>query len=158
MHCPVCNNADTSVIDSRSAHSGLTVRRRRECNKCSYRFSTIEETELLDILVVKEDGRREGYMRDKMEDGIRRSLTKRSFTQENFHALIHSIEKDIQKKKVREKEIKSQEIGEIVMKHLQSFDPVAYIRFASVYRDFKDVGTFEKELKKLTKPSSKPSK
>ncbi len=149
MRCPICNNKDTSVIDTRPAVSDLSVRRRRECDKCHYRFSTIEEIELLDIIVVKEDGRRESYMRDKIENGIRRSLTKRPYTQDNFNRLIHAIERDIQKKKNRE--IASKELGELVMKHLKNFDKVGYIRFASVYRDFKDVKTFEKELKKLAK-------
>ena len=134
-------------MDTRSAEDEWSVRRRRECDKCHYRFSTIEEMELLDIIVVKEDGSRESYMREKVENGIRRSLTKRPFTQEKFHRLLHNIERDIQKKKRRE--IGSSEIGELVMKHLHIFDKVAYIRFASVYRDFKDVKTFEKELKKL---------
>ena len=147
MRCPVCNNRETSVVDSRSAGDELAVRRRRECDKCRYRFSTVEDVELLDIIVVKRDGERETYMRDKLEHGIKRSLTKRPFTQENFHRLIHAIERDLQKKKKRE--IASREIGEIIMKHLRLFDKVAYIRFASVYRDFKDVKTFEKELKKL---------
>jgi transcriptional repressor NrdR len=147
MRCPVCNFKEVSVVDTRSAEDEWSVRRRRECDKCKYRFSTIEEMELLDIIVVKEDGSRESYMRDKIENGIRRSLTKRPFTQEKFHRLLHNIERDIQKKKRRE--IGSSEIGELVMKHLHTFDKVAYIRFASVYRDFKDVKTFEKELKKL---------
>jgi transcriptional repressor NrdR len=155
MHCPVCNNKETSVVDTRPTEDGLAVRRRRECDRCSYRFSTIEETELLDIIVVKEDGGRESYMRDKMENGLRRSLTKRPFTQEKFHRLIHLIERDIQKKKSRE--IASKIIGEIVMKHLRTFDSVAYIRFASVYRDFRDVKTFERELKKIHKSSEKLS-
>ena len=152
MRCPVCNNRETSVVDTRPTEDGMTVRRRRDCDRCHYRFSTVEETELLDIIVVKEDGARESYMRDKMEHGITRSLTKRPFTKENFHRLIHAIERDIQKRKGREsREIASKEIGELVMKHLRTFDTVGYIRFASVYRDFKDVKTFEKELKKLVK-------
>lgn len=150
MRCPVCNNRETSVVDSRSTEDDLSVRRRRDCDKCHYRFSTVEEIELLDIIVVKRDGNRETYLRDKLEDGIKRSLTKRPFTQEAFHRLIHAVERDIQKKKKRE--IASREMGEIIMKHLRSFDKVAYIRFASVYRDFKDVKTFEKELNKLKKP------
>lgn len=149
MHCPVCNHKDVSVIDTRPAEDGLAVRRRRECVKCHYRFSTLEETELLDIIVVKRTGGRQSYMRDKLEAGVRRSLSKRPYTQENFHRLIQAIERDIQKRKKRE--ISSREIGELVMKHLRYFDKVAYIRFASVYRDFKDVQTFEKELKKLNK-------
>lgn len=149
MRCPVCNHPDVSVIDTRSAEDDLSVRRRRECEHCTYRFSTKEEIELLDLIVVKEDGERESYMREKIENGIRRSLTKRPFTQEKFHRLIHAIERDIQKK--RRREIASKELGEIVMKHLSAFDKVAYIRFASVYRDFRDVKTFERELKKITK-------
>lgn len=149
MYCPVCSSKETKVVDSRLATDGLAIRRRRECVKCDYRFSTVEEMELLDTIVIKRDGARESYMRDKIESGIRRSLTKRPFSQEKLHRLLHFIERDIQKKKKRE--IGSAEIGEIVMKHLHSFDKVAYIRFASVYRDFKDVKTFEKELKKLTK-------
>lgn len=147
MRCPVCNNREVGVVDTRSADDDLAVRRRRECEVCKYRFSTIEEIELLDLIVVKENGERQSYQRDKIENGIRRSLTKRPFTQEKFHRLVHAIERDIQKK--RKREIGSGEIGEMVMKHLRNFDKVAYIRFASVYRDFKDVKTFEKELKKL---------
>lgn len=147
MRCPVCNHKEVSVVDTRSAEDDWSVRRRRECDRCHYRFSTVEEIELLDIIVVKRDGSREGYMREKIEQGIRRSLTKRPFTQEKFLRLMHAIERDIQKKKQRE--LRSGVIGEIVMKHLHSFDTVAYIRFASVYRDFKDVKTFEHELKKL---------
>jgi transcriptional repressor NrdR len=127
----------------------LAIRRRRECEKCKYRFSTIEEIELLDLIVLKRDGRRESYMRDKIENGIRRSLTKRPYTQENFHRLVHEIERDIQRKKKRE--VGSAEIGDVIMKHLKTFDKVAYIRFASIYRDFKDVKTFESELKRLNK-------
>lgn len=137
------------MVDTRSSGDGLTIRRRRECDKCSYRFSTVEEIELLDIVVIKSDGRRESYMREKMAGGIKQSLSKRPHTEENFNRLIHAIERDIQKKKKRE--LKSKEIGELVMKHLRGFDKVAYIRFASVYRDFKDVKTFENELKKIGK-------
>lgn len=149
MRCPVCNYHETSVLDTRASDDGLSVRRRRECNKCYYRFSTVEETELLDIIVVKENGERQSYIREKIEAGLRRALTKRPYTQEKFHQLVHLIERDIQKKKRRE--ISSKDIGEMVMKHLHSFDKIAYVRFASVYRDFKDVKTFERELKKLKK-------
>ncbi len=147
MRCPVCNNSETKVIDTRETAGNLVVRRRRECDKCSYRFSTIEEVVLLDLMVVKSDGRHEMYMREKLESGIRRSLTKRAHTKEDFHSLIHSIERDIQKKKKRE--ISTKELGEVVMKHLKVFDKIAYIRFASVYRDFKDMKSFEREAKKL---------
>ncbi len=149
MRCPVCNNNNTNVVDSRPVEGGMSVRRRRECDKCRYRFSTVEEVELLGIIVVKQDGVRESYIREKLENGIKRSLTKRPYTHDDFKKLIHNIERTIQKKNKRE--ISSKEIGQIIIKHLRSFDKVAYIRFASVYRDFKDVKTFEKELKKLTK-------
>jgi len=148
MYCPVCNNKETSVVDSRPSNDGMVIRRRRECNKCNYRFSTIEEIELLDLVVIKSNGRRESYMRGKLEKSLRIPLTKRSFTEEDFGKLIHSIERDIQKKKKRE--LTSKELGELVMKHLRTFDKVAYIRFASVYRDFKDVKNFEKEVKKIS--------
>jgi len=148
MRCPVCNDKNISVIDTRPSEDALSVRRRRECDKCQYRFSTVEEMELLDVIVVKSDGHREIYMRDKIEGGIKMALTKRPYTRESFHRLIHAIERDIQKKKA--KEISSKELGEVVIKHLRGFDKVAYIRFASVYRDFRDVKTFAKELKKLS--------
>ena len=155
MYCPVCNYKDTKVVDSRLSSDGSTIRRRRECFKCQYRFSTIEETEILDLVVVKRDGRREGYNREKIVRGVLKSLEKRSYTIEAFQSLIHSIERDIQKK--RKREIKSQEIGEILMNRLKSFDKVAYIRFASVYRAFEDVETFKKELENLSRHSRKKS-
>jgi len=147
MYCPVCQSKETKVVDSRLSQGGMTVRRRRECIKCSYRFSTLEETELLDIVVVKSDGRREAYSRNKLEGGILRSLTKRPYTQEKFDRMIHAIERDIQKKKKRE--ITSKEVGEIIMKHLRKFDKIAYIRFASIYRAFEDVTKFQKEISSL---------
>lgn len=156
MRCPVCKNKETSVIDSRATSDGLTIRRRRECNKCAYRFSTVEDIELLDVIVVKSNGRRESYMRDKIKKGIKQSLTKRPYTSEDFDKLIHIIERDIQKTKKRE--IPSSNIGEFIMKRLHSFDKVAYIRFASVYRDFQDVSTFEIELIKINKKTSRKPK
>lgn len=149
MHCPVCRSKETKVIDSRVSSDGMTIRRRRECEKCKYRFSTVEEVELLDIVVVKNDGRRESYDREKLKSGIFHSLTKRPYTQEEFDRLIHAIERDIQKKKKRE--VTSRELGELVMKHLKKFDKVAYIRFASIYRAFEDVNTFKSEINSLEK-------
>lgn len=145
------------MVDSRLAQDGMSIRRRRECGKCKYRFSTLEEMELLDLMVVKQDGRREAYDRGKMEKGILQSLVKRPFTQEQFHRLIHAIERDIQKKPAKvwshsgakNKEITSHDVGEIVMKHLKKFDTVAYIRFASIYRAFEDVNTFHHEIRSL---------
>lgn len=157
MHCPVCRSKETKVVDSRIAPDGMSIRRRRECDKCRYRFSTLEEAELLDVMVVKSDGRREAYARSKLERGIQQSLVKRPFTQERFYQLIHAIERDIQKKPARvwaenggkTKEITTKDIGEIVMKHLVKFDTVAYIRFASIYRAFEDVEKFQHEIKSI---------
>jgi len=134
------------VVDSRISTDGLCIRRRRKCEKCGFKFSTYEEMQILDLMVVKRDGRREGYSKDKMERGIYRSLEKRSYTKEQFKLLINRIERDIQKK-ARRNEITSKDIGEIVMKHLDKFDKIAYIRFASVYRQFKDLNEFMDELK-----------
>lgn len=156
MYCPVCNSQETKVVDSRVTQEGGAVRRRRECIKCAYRFSTVEEMELLDITVVKRDGKREAYVRAKIEDGIKQSLAKRSYTQEKFDRLIHSIERDIQKK--RKREIKSDLLGDIVMKHLKKFDKVAYIRFASIYRAFSDVDRFHDEIQSLTPKQRKKKK
>lgn len=148
MYCPVCNHKDTKVIDSRLSSSGLCVRRRRQCIKCSFKFSTYEEMQILDLTVVKRNGHRENYSQDKVEAGIIRSLEKRPYTQEAFKTLINKIERDIQKKAKRN-EVTSGQIGEIVMRHLQKFDKVSYIRFASVYRQFEDVKSFQHELKKM---------
>lgn len=147
MRCAVCNSKETKVIDSRLSTDGASVRRRRECEACDFRFSTLEEVELLDLTVVKRDGRRENYSREKLIRGLERALEKRPYTDQQFQKLIHKIERDIQKK--RRGQLTSAELGEIVMKHLRVFDKVAYIRFASVYRSFEDVQTFDRELKQL---------
>jgi len=149
MKCPACDFNDTKVIDSRVAGDGLSIRRRRECLKCGYRFSTFEEVEILDLAVVKRDGSRENYSREKIARGLRRALEKRPLSEVDFRKLINLIEKDIQS--LRREEIPSQEIGEIVLKRLQEVDQVAYIRFASVYRSFVDAESFKKELGKLLK-------
>ena len=147
MHCPVCNHSDSRVVDSRLSPDGTFVRRRRECDHCEYRFSTREEVELLDIIVVKRDGRHEVYAREKLERGLRKALEKRSYTESDFHNLVHAVERDIQRRKMSE--LRSSDIGEIVMDQLKVFDKVAYIRFASVYRSFEDVKTFQHELSRL---------
>ena len=147
MHCPVCNYSETKVTDTRVSGDGLAIRRRRECLKCSFRFSTVEEHEILDLTVVKRNGERRPYDRDKLATGLRKSLEKRPVTTDRFKKLLGSIEVDIQRKK--KNEITTREIGEIVMKRLMHFDKVAYIRFASVYRQFEDVGRFQHEVKKL---------
>lgn len=149
MRCPVCNYEDSKVIDSRVASDGLSIRRRRECLKCSFRFSTYEEVEILDLIVVKRDGRKESYSREKIVKGLRRALEKRPVTDDNFKKLINSIERDLQI--LRKNEVMAGEIGQIVMKNLKRFDQVAYIRFASVYESFKDAHEFRRELNKLLK-------
>lgn len=153
MKCPACHYKDTKVLDSRVINEGLAIRRRRECLKCDFRFSTKEETEILDMVVVKRDGKREAYSRDKLERGLRKSLEKRPITQDEFHRLVNKIERDIQVKK--KGEIKSSDVGEIVMKHLKKQDQIAYIRFASVYRSFEDAKILQKELNDLLKKKRK---
>jgi transcriptional repressor NrdR len=150
MRCPTCSSKETRVIDSRLSPDGAVTRRRRECEKCSFRFSTIEEMEILDLTMIKRDGSRESYSRDKLIKGLRKALEKRPVGRDDFEKLVRQIERDIQKKK-KKNEIKSGEVGEIIMNRLKSFDKVAYIRFASVYRAFEDVKTFEREISKLKK-------
>jgi len=151
MRCPVCNYKSTRVVDSRLGSDGMSVRRRRECERlrCEFRFSTVEEMELLDVTVVKRNGKREAYSREKLMAGLKRSLEKRPYTETELQTIVHNIERDIQK--VRGGEITTLLVGDIVMKHLKTFDKVAYIRFASVYLSFEDVNMFEKELKSLKK-------
>ena len=159
MRCPVCNYKDTKVVDSRLSQEGTSIRRRRECvsRKCQYRFSTLEEIEILDLMVIKRNGSRESYNREKIIQGLHKALEKRPYTSEAFQALLHSIERDIQRE--RKREIQTGEIGEIVMNRLRVFDKIAYIRFASVYRQFEDVSTFKKELENLLKkPIAKKKK
>lgn len=149
MKCPICLHNDTKVIDSRVASDGSSIRRRRECLKCAFRFSTYEEIEILDLIIVKQDGRREVYDREKMVKGIKRSLEKRPITDAKFKKLINAVERDLQK--LRKGEVTSRQVGQVIMKQLKKVDQIAYIRFASVYESFKDVHTFQKELNKLIK-------
>lgn len=135
------------MIDSRVLANDASIRRRRQCDACEFRFSTLEEMELLDLTVVKRDGRREGYVREKLERGVRRALEKRSYTEASFRSLMQTIELDLQRE--RSSEVTSARIGEVLMNRLKAFDKVAYIRFASVYRSFEDVETFQQELAEL---------
>lgn len=148
MRCPSCGNQDTKVIDSRIAADGLSIRRRRECESCEFRFSTYEEVEILDLMVSKRDSTVEPYSREKMEVGLHKALEKRPISGEDFRQLVSEIEQDIQKK-MENGRIESKEIGNIVVRKLKKFDQVAYIRFASVYRQFEDIEEFKKELQKL---------
>lgn len=149
MKCPICYYSDTKVVDSRVASDGLSIRRRRECLKCGFRFSTYEEVEILDLSIVKRDGRKEAYNREKLIRGLKKSLEKRSITDDKFKKLIHSIERDLQK--LKKNEVTSAQVGSIIMKRLKRADQVAYIRFASVYESFKDAQEFRRELNKLIK-------
>lgn len=148
MQCPKCLYDDTKVLDSRVATDGYSIRRRRECAKCRFRFSTLEQMEILDLMVVKRNGQREPYSKDKLMAGLNRALEKRPITQDNFKKLVASIEQAVSNS-TSGSEITSAEIGEIVIRQLKKIDQVAYIRFASVYRQFKGIEEFRKELKKL---------
>jgi len=148
MKCPNCYAQETKVIDSRSVNQGLAVRRRRECVRCRSRFSTYEGVELLNFYVVKKDGKRELYDRGKLERGLRRACEKRPISEDRILKLISRIEQKIRSS--RKHEIASRLIGELVMKELKKLDDVAYIRFASVYKSFRDVDEFAKELGTFT--------
>lgn len=147
MKCPFCGAENTKVIDSRPADDGGSIRRRRECEECKKRFTTYEKVETIPLIVIKKDNTREPYDRMKIEAGIIRSCHKRPVSLEDITALIDDIETNIFN--LESKEIPSSKIGEIVMDKLKDFEAVAYVRFASVYREFKDVNTFMNELKKL---------
>jgi transcriptional repressor NrdR len=149
MKCPVCQNPDTKVIDSRVVNEGLSIRRRRECLDCEFRFSTYEEMEILDLSVIKRNGDKEAYNREKIVRGLRRALEKRSFDEADFKKLINLVELDLQT--LKKNEITSDQIGEIVLKRLKDFDQVAYIRFASVYKSFDNIENFTKAISDLLK-------
>ena len=147
MKCPFCIAADTSVIDSRPADDNASIRRRRQCETCGKRFTTYEKLETMPLMIVKKDNSREPYERSKIEAGIIRSCHKRPVSSEQISSLVDQIENALFSKE--EREISSSVIGEMVMEKLKDLDPVAYVRFASVYREFKDVDTFMQELTKL---------
>ena len=147
MKCPYCNNPDTRVIDSRPAEDGNSIRRRRSCDVCGKRFTTYEKVETIPLIVIKKDNNREQYDRSKIEAGVLRACHKRPISAAEITNLIDDVEVEIFNREV--KEIPSSEIGEIVVDKIKDLDPVAYVRFASVYREFKDVNTFMNELKKM---------
>ncbi len=148
MKCPRCNDPETSVVDSRPVEESAAIRRRRECDACHFRFSTYEQIEILDLTVVKRSGERQLYARDKLERGIARAFEKRSVDGGVLQRLVSSVEREIQIRAVGG-EIQSQAIGEVVMKAIKKIDKVAYIRFASVYRQFEDIAEFKAALQKL---------
>lgn len=148
MHCPFCGADDTKVIDSRLVADGDSVRRRRECQKCGERFTTFETAELVMPRVVKRDGTREPFDEEKLRRGLTRALEKRPVSIESIESAISRIMHSL--RSTGERELPSLRVGEEVMKELRRMDGVAYVRFASVYRDFQDVSEFEKEIKSLT--------
>ena len=149
MKCPYCNYEETQVIDTRETENLEATRRRRECLKCSKRFTTYERVEEADIVVVKKDGKRERYQRQKLLNGILKACEKRPIPLEKAEKLVDEVESDLRKRD--SVEVESKVIGEIAMKKLKTLDKVAYIRFASVYREFEDLERFEEELEKLQK-------
>ncbi|MCX5679506.1 MAG: transcriptional regulator NrdR [Candidatus Omnitrophica bacterium] len=149
MRCPYCGNKNDSVIDSRSSVNGSSVRRRRKCLKCKKRFTTYEYVERVPLMVVKKDSRREPFEREKLLNGIMVACEKRPVSVKRVEKVVDDIEKYIERK--HDKEVASREIGELVMKHLHALDEIAYVRFASVYRQFRDVGQFVRELKQFLK-------
>lgn len=148
MNCPKCKNQETKVIDSRLAEQGKVIRRRRECEKCERRFTTFERIEMSNLMVKKKDGTFEPYSRTKLENGIWNACGKLPVTQIQIDKMINKLE---EKWGANKKEISSQKIGNDVMDGLRKIDHIAYIRFASVYRSFKDVDEFKEELAKLLK-------
>ena len=147
MKCPFCNYEESKVIDSRPTDEGQRIRRRRECLECAKRFTTYEIIESLPIIVIKKDKSRESFNRDKLMNGILRACEKRPVSFDTLDNMIDEIESTIQNS--LDREVSSERIGELVMEKLKKIDEVAYVRFASVYRQFKDINTFMAELNKL---------
>lgn len=145
MKCPYCGNKNNKVVDSRDSLEGASIRRRRECIKCKRRFTTYEYIEDLSLMVVKKDGRREPFDRKKIISGLIKACEKRPISMEKIEEAVDAIERQIMRK--FDKEVSAKEIGELVMEKLAKLDEIAYVRFASVYRQFKDVSQFMKELK-----------
>ncbi|NBG88526.1 transcriptional regulator NrdR [Isachenkonia alkalipeptolytica] len=149
MNCPFCSHEESKVVDSRPTEEGQAIRRRRECSSCKKRFTTYEKIEELPLIVIKKGGTRESYNRSKVMNGIIRSCEKRPVSLQDIEKIVDDIEKTLYNS--MEKEISTNFIGELVMDKLKKTDEVAYVRFASVYREFKDISTFMEELNKLIK-------
>lgn len=156
MKCPYCNHPDTRVIDSRPAEDGSAIRRRRSCDECGKRFTTYEKVETIPLIIIKKDNNREQYNRSKIERGIIRACYRRPVSAEAIQKTVERIE--IKIFNLEAKEVSSTDVGEIVMDELKELDEVAYVRFASVYREFKDVNTFMDEIKKMMLDRSKGDK
>ena len=147
MKCPFCAYPESKVVDSRPSDEGNSIRRRRECLSCSRRFTTYETVEFAPIMVIKKDGRRQSFDRRKILNGMLRACEKRPVSLDTLEGIVNRIEQDLQSS--MEHEIHSEALGEIVMRHLRKLDQVAYVRFASVYRQFQDIGSFMQELNTL---------
>ena len=154
MKCPFCTTDDTRVLDSRESNEGAVIRRRRECPQCKRRFTTYERVEELNPVVVKKDGRRESFDRDKLLHGLKKACEKRPVSVTQVEQLVTDIERRLQE--MGEKEVSSTAIGEEVMKRLPALDEVAYVRFASVYRSFRDIAEFMDELKDIIETQRPP--
>lgn len=149
MRCPYCGRQKDCVIDSRVSRNGSSVRRRRECSRCKKRFTTYEYVERTPLMVIKKDARREAFDREKLTGGIMVACEKRPVSVKRIERIVEEIERALEKK--HDREVSSKEIGEAVMNRLHELDEIAYVRFASVYRQFRDVGQFMKELKTFLK-------
>jgi transcriptional repressor NrdR len=158
MKCPFCSFADSRVIDSRSVDNGTSIRRRRECPQCGRRFTTYEKYEETPLLVIKKDGRRELFDNQKLIAGLLKAFEKRPFSYEQIQEIAAGVEREL--RSLGESEVKSTLIGETVMKHLEKIDQIAYVRFASVYRQFADVNNFMQEIQGMLKKvdATDPSK
>jgi transcriptional repressor NrdR len=156
MRCPNCHNNSTRVLDSRPVNSSQSIRRRRECEACNYRFTTFETVEEPPLVVVKKEGTREEFNRDKLLRGLIKACEKRPVPLESLEEIVSSVERELRNKGTSE--VESKEIGEMVMDNLATTDEVAYVRFASVYRQFKDINVFIDELKELLKREREDNK
>ena len=149
MKCPFCGHLEDKVVDSRESREGDVIRRRRECLKCDRRFTSYERIDEIPYMVVKKDGRREPFDRDKVLAGVLKACEKRPIPMSKIEALVNSVEKYVQES--RERERSTEKVGEMIMRRLKELDKVAYVRFASVYLDFKDVSEFMSELRSLVR-------
>jgi transcriptional repressor NrdR len=156
MKCPFCGNPDSKVIDSRSAENEQVIRRRRECKSCKKRFTTFERFELFPVAVIKRNGDKEPYKRDKILIGLRKAFEKRPVTSQQIEDMAYGIEAELRAE--GKKEIPSSFIGMLVLKNLKEMDEIAYLRFASVYKDFKDVKEFQSELGQLLEKKERKEK
>lgn len=156
MQCPKCHYNGSRVVDSRPSDEGRAIRRRRECEKCGYRFTTFERIEATPLLVIKKNGDREEFNRDKVLRGIIRSAEKRPVSLDQMETLVDQVENKV--RALGENEVSTNQVGEFVMEGLVHLDEIAYIRFASVYRQFKDVGVFFEEMQEIVKKNTQSSK